>query len=172
MERRISRRRGFSLLEVLIAMIVLTIAFLGMLGLLALLQSHNQTQHEVRWAYKGCEKAMEYLLSLQYSELLKPEYADPSLPGAPFFVVLVSDPLLPQRLRRDVPHVGTFLVRDVSSSTVVPPGKPPPGPGSLVEITVRVRSSASMPRPLDVELTTRRANPDLVAAEPLPGGPP
>ncbi len=176
-----SKRGGFSLLEVVMALGVLAVSFFGVISLLALLQSQNQTQHESRWAYKACQKALEWALELDFATyvpaggggLVDPLWSDPSTPGAPRFFANVTDPYI-ERLFRDKPHEGLFIIRDVSNepdpSAIGEPLRPA---GTVLEVTVRLRS-VQLPslqvRPLDVSLTTYLADSRPTGTVILPAG--
>ncbi len=69
---RHSRRSqgGFSLLEIMIAMVVLAVAMFGVLGLLLVTHQHNQSTSESAHAYKSCQEIMEQLQAMSYDDML------------------------------------------------------------------------------------------------------
>ncbi len=60
---------GFSILEVMIAMVILAIALLGMMGVLLLLHQHNTSMDEASLATKACQEMMEQLVGLDWATM-------------------------------------------------------------------------------------------------------
>lgn len=62
-------RGGFSLLEVLIAMVVLAIALLGVMGVLLATHQHNTSTSETSSAYIACQEVVEQLRAMNYDTM-------------------------------------------------------------------------------------------------------
>lgn len=105
-------RRGSSLLEVVLALGVISVALAGVLGLLLLTHQHNTSANETSVAYKACQEMMERLRTLTYAQVKAQDGVA--------FVAIKLHPIQP---------LGTIAVTDAS---------PVGDPDTLVEVRVSI----------------------------------
>lgn len=124
---------GFSLLEIMIAMIILAVAMLGVLSLLLVTHQHNQSTSETALAYKSCQEIMEQLQGMNYDDMLAQN-------GVTFVA---------KKLHKDLP-IGIIEVTDAS---------PAGDPDTKAEVRVRIQTQPGQitQQPLNVELVTWRS---------------
>lgn len=88
-------RGGFSLVEVMIAMVVLAIALLGMMGVLLVTHQHNASTDETSLATKACQEMMEQLVGMDWATMWAQNglpFAAPKLsPTANVGLVTITD---------------------------------------------------------------------------------
>lgn len=93
------RQGGFSLLETVIALGVISISLTGVLGLLLLTHRHNTSTSETAVAYKACQEMMEKLRTLSYDQVKAQNgvtfVAVKLHPTAPLGAIAVSDVSVP-----------------------------------------------------------------------------
>jgi len=128
------RRRcgGSLLLETAFGAAVFALVVTGTVGLYLLVQSHNLGSDHTRQATKGCQEILEQLLAMNFATMSAQN-------GVPFVV----PPLHPTQA------LGSIQITDVS---------PPGDPGTILEVVVRVQASGVVDPPVNVALTTWRAN--------------
>ncbi len=132
--RRERGEKGFSLLEVIISVFVLTVILLGAMGAYAFIIRDNKTQVYRTLAYKKCQEKMETLLAMSISSL-------PSQNNTTFSVDFLEG-LPPQ-------NIGRVYVTDVSY---------PPGTGLLYEIRVEILYNGDQNHPpINVSIIARKA---------------
>jgi type II secretory pathway pseudopilin PulG len=59
-----------TLLEIMIALVVLSIALLGVLSMMLVTQNHNQSSSERTLASKACQEVMEQVIATPYNNLM------------------------------------------------------------------------------------------------------
>ncbi|GEM_PF-2887031 len=104
--------RGFTLLEVVIALGVIAVALMGSLSLLLLTHRHNTSTNETATAYKACQEMMEKLRTMTYDQV--------KAQNGVGFVATKLHPTQP---------VGSVAVTDVS---------PAGDPDTLVQVVVSI----------------------------------
>lgn len=126
-------RGGFSLLEVILAMVVLAIALLGVMGVLLVTHQHNTSSSESSLAHKACQEVMEQLRAMSYDAMLTQNNLD--------FVARKLHPTQP---------IGVVEVSDVS---------PAGDPDTKAEMRVRIRTQPGQVTraPVNVELVSWRS---------------
>jgi len=150
------RARGFTLVDVMIALVVIAIGVLGMLSLLLALKSRNESFNTTRHAVRACQEVLE--LSLAESQVLSTTAWLAKWNNAAFIPRKVFS--LDKGVRYTGPAVGnandpayyagSVKVTDVSD---------PAAPGSLFEISVAVDTTGLTPSPIKTSLVTRRSRP-------------
>lgn len=105
-------RRGVTLIEIAIAVLILSLGAVAAIGLMANTSRANEYTREVNIAYKGCQEVMEALLSMEFDDMIAQDNVKFQVP----------------RLGTNL-YIGTISVQDVD-------GKPG---YNLAEITVGVK---------------------------------
>jgi prepilin-type N-terminal cleavage/methylation domain-containing protein len=128
---RACNKSGFSLLEVMIALAVLTAGALVALTVMMGTSSRNEQQKQVAIGYKVCQDVMEAMLSMSYSDLVSLR-AYQQGPPAQALTFNVTAPGFP-RLPGGGYVVGTYNLMDVSNQYGWPANS-----GKVIEIDVRL----------------------------------
>ncbi len=126
------RRGGFTLIEIVVALMILAIALVGLVSLILAVQTHNQSFSDARMSHKACQEVMELLLGMQYSSMRAQN-------GVRFIVPVLH----PTR------QIGRVTLRDVS---------PPADPTTITEIEVSVNTQGVGLKPLNVSIVSRRTS--------------
>ena len=147
------RASGFTLVDVMIALMVIAIGVLGMMSLLLLLKARNESFNSTRHAVRACQEVLE--LSLAESRVLSTTAWFNKWNDAAFMPRKVFS--LDKGVRYTGPEVGddksrTYLVGRVKVKDVSDPA----APGSLFEIAVSVDTTGLTPSPIKTSLVTRR----------------
>lgn len=159
-------RGGMSLIEILLSMMVVSIAIITTVSVMSRTGIQNETQKNQTQATKACQETLELLLALPYDQMINPSSFD-NLPGQPPPVILrpnerfqgffrVKPPLADNR------WIGEFEIRDMTQDWVNEIAAASPGARSALkvdaddrwlaaQITVRLR----LPN-VNVVLTARR----------------
>jgi Tfp pilus assembly protein PilV len=145
---------GFSLVDVVIALSVLSIGILGVISLMIALKARNETFNTSRHAVRACQEVME--LALAESQVMTlPAWANKwdrqtFQPRKVFALDKVKSDATTPGLADANTYVGRVSVRDVSDPAL---------PGSLYEIAVAVDTTGLTPEPIKTSLVTRRSRP-------------
>lgn len=110
---RACERSGFSLLEVMIALAVLTTGALVALTVMIGTSSRNEQQKQVVLAHKACQDTMEALLSMSYTDLCSLDDYENG-PPAQALTFSVTAPGFP-RMPNGNPVTGTYTLLDISN---------------------------------------------------------
>jgi type II secretory pathway pseudopilin PulG len=125
-------RGGFSLIDLMVAMVILAVALVGVIGLILAVQTHNQSFSDSRLAYKASQEVMEQLLRLQYTTMRAQN-------GIRFEVPNIHQ----------TAQIGVVRIRDAG---------PPLDPTSITEIEVIVDTQGVGLKPLRTSLVSRRTS--------------
>ncbi|MBI4713136.1 MAG: prepilin-type N-terminal cleavage/methylation domain-containing protein [Planctomycetes bacterium] len=127
--------KGFTLLEVIIAMTILVVGVVGLLGGFSLGLNSNQNLQHQTLATKACQEMMEQLKAMDFANL-------PAQNGLLFDTFEIKE-------ERNGDNLGNVIVADVSG-----------GLGNVLEITVTVSNTAVAPAvipPFSARLVSRRS---------------
>ncbi len=134
--RRVRGDRGFSLLEVILAMAVLVIGALVTLTVLATSSARNEKGKSEAMAYKGCQDMMEVLMSMPYADLsnLETYRVNQGLTNLTFQITTTGFP----RQASGAAYTGIYQLRDVTTDATYNFGFNAGTTNRVWEITVRV----------------------------------
>ena len=128
---RACARSGFSLLEVMIALAVLTAGALVALTVMIGTSSRNEQSKQVAIGYKVSQDVMEAMLSMTYADLTSLKTYQDGPPAQPL-TFNVTAPGFPRQPNGNF-VVGTYSLMDVSNQYGWGAGS-----GKVIEIDVRV----------------------------------
>lgn len=145
MKNKKSCQRGTTLLEVIIAFMVLSLAIVGTLSLVLVIETHNSARTEANHAYKACQDVMEQLLTFGWPTMV-----------AQNNITFIVPPVNQQEA------IGNITITNINPNNIddADPANDTTGAvaNTMVRITVRVQTTTVGRRPIDVQLVSWRAN--------------
>lgn len=113
MPRGKNSRSGITLIELMIAMLILGLGIVATLGVLFTTGIHNEVNKEQALGHKACQETLEVLTATDYATMINPSSYTPSTVslGTRHFkgFFLVKKPLANDQ------YIGEFTIRDVTS---------------------------------------------------------
>lgn len=155
--RRKGRAGGFTLVDVVLALAVLSVGVLGVVSLLLMLKTRNEAHSTSRHATRACQEVMELVLAEMRANRANLTagwlHAWNGQEFQPRKVVVLDkdrpDPTsYPAALGRDTTNCGRIDIRDVSD---------PAHPQSLYEISISIDTTGLTTPPVKSRLVTRRS---------------
>ena len=114
-------RSGITLIELMIAMLILGLGVVATLGVLFTTGIHNETNKEQALGTKACQEAMEFLTSLPYDAMHdRTTFDGPPAPPGPLTVPLGGEDfkgfILVKKPLANNQYILEFTIRDVTNS--------------------------------------------------------
>jgi Tfp pilus assembly protein PilV len=138
-------RLGMTLLEIVIAFMVLALAIVGTMSLIVVVASHNEARAESNMAYKACQDILERLLSMDYATMSLQN-------GVTFAVTKINA----------TQNIGTITITNVNPANLGDANAgndtTGAGAGNMCLVEVRVQTTTVGRKPINVSISTWRAN--------------
>ncbi len=145
-------KRGTSLLEVVIAFMVLALAIMGTMSLMLVLETHNASRTDANYAYKACQDTMEQLMAMDWVTMNGQNNVKFAVPA---ILDNKNNPADPRIL------IGTVTVTNINPNNLTDAtatnDTTGAGAGTMVRVTVTVQTNITR-RPINVSVTSWRAN--------------
>jgi len=136
---------GMTLLEIVIAFMVLAIAIVGTMSLIIVVASHNEARAESNMAYKACQDILERLLSMDYATMTAQN-------GVTFAVTKINP----------TQNIGSIVITNVNPANLDDANAGNDTTGGVANqmclVEVRVQTTTVGLKPINVTIGTWRAN--------------
>lgn len=136
---------GMTLLEIIIAFMVLSLAIVGTMSLIVVVASHNEARAESNMAYKACQDILERLLSMDYATMTLQN-------GVTFAVTKINA----------TQNIGSIVITNVNPANLndanASNDTTGAGAGQMCLVEVRVQTMTVGRKPINVSISTWRAN--------------
>ena len=145
MQKRKRSQAGMTLLEIVIAFMVLAIAIVGTMSLIIVVASHNEARAESNMAYKACQDILERLLSMDYATMTAQN-------GVTFAVTKINP----------TQNIGSIVITNVNPANLDDANAGNDTTGGVANqmclVEVRVQTATVGLKPINVTIGTWRAN--------------
>ena len=152
MRARNKAKRGTSLLEVIIAFMVLALAIVGTMSLMLVLETHNTARSDANYAYKASTDMMEQLMAMDWATMNAQNNVKFAVPAV---LDNKNNPADPRIL------IGTVTITNINPANLTDASATNDttgaGAGTMVRVTITVSTNITR-RPINISVTSWRAN--------------